>query len=151
VLSVTGSVGYDRTSPAGLGGANGVFSLVGGGYTVTASGIDSSLATACHQTGTAHFGFDGGSFQANGTGPGFGAPYDYSFSASKSGNPTMQITRTNCPDPSQENTTFTLPVQTFFSPLDSHSSADGINFADSETSSSSGGSSSFTWSFQGTK
>jgi hypothetical protein len=151
VLSVTGSVGYDRSFPSGLGGPNGVFSLVGGGYTVTASGIDSTFATACQQTGTAHFGFDGGSFNANGTGPGFGAPFDYSFTATKSGTPTMQITRSSCPDPSQNNTTAIIPVQNQFGPLNSHSSADGIRFADSDSSSSSGGSFSLTWAFQGTR
>jgi hypothetical protein len=151
VLSVTGSVGYRRSSPSALGGANGTFALIGGGYTVTASGIDSTLATACHQTGTAHFGLDGGSFSANGTGPGFVAPYDYSFTASKSGTPTMQITRSNCPPgaESMEGTTAIIPVSNFFGPGDSHSSTDGVNFADSETSSAGGGSSSFTWALQG--
>jgi hypothetical protein len=40
-------------------------------------------------------------------------------------------------------------IQNFFSPLDAHSSTDGIQFADSESSSSGIGSSTFAWAFQG--
>jgi hypothetical protein len=55
VLSFTGSVVFDRLSPAVFGGADGVYARGFGGHTLTASGIDISGPTGCRMSGAEGF------------------------------------------------------------------------------------------------
>jgi hypothetical protein len=133
----TGTVVFDRFSPAVLGGASGSYNLTSGTVTVTASGIEQTSATACEQEGTKTFTYQGGgaagSIYVGGSGQQQTAPYTYSLQTS--GPPElMTIKRFNCPESAKKegyegSTGQIAPLYKFEVP-EGHS-PDGIEYAGS--------------------
>ena len=131
-----------------------MFRFAGGEYTVNASGRDQSGVTLCQQTGTKHFTIPPGSgtLQSDGSGPDRVAPYSYTLQAFQPAQ-TMTITRIACPpntDPGN-GTTFVAGLNLPFQTTRTHSSPDGISFADSEDQGSSGLGFQWSWSLTGTE
>ena len=159
IVSWTGNARYDRASPGIFGGASGLYSLVSGGYDMTASGVDGSLASACQQMGTKHFNLGGpgsGDFQVESTAlSSFDPPYDYLISAIPLGPQTMDITRHSCP-PGAAALEGTSGVTIFFPPaLDTgttpYVSDDGIVYRGSRNESAGGVTVNQSWDFDGTE
>jgi hypothetical protein len=152
VLSLRGSLTFDRVSGPVLGGADGLFRVSAGDYTLVASGIDGSGLTGCQQTGSKHFTLQAGGGEVNvtATQPNVG-PYDYSLQVSLPFE-TMDVTRTACPPAaaSYEGTTFQAVPPGGLSTLHSHSSPDGIAYGDSEDQTFGGTGLAFSWALHGT-
>jgi hypothetical protein len=151
-----GSVTFTRASPAPFGGADGSYRATSGGYTVVASGPDSSGLTGCDQTGSKTFRVAAGTLFASGTGVTLTPPYRYTFDVQppSSPPPSMTITRINCPSsvpPELGNgTTFVGGLGAPISTVQTHSSPDGKTFAGSEDQTIGGSGFSMSWSFRGT-
>jgi hypothetical protein len=156
VMAFTGTMVYDRFGASPFGGADGRFQFASGEYTLVASGLDQSGVTLCRQTGSKRFTIppNSGSMQVDGTGPNREAPYTYQVQAIQPAQ-TMTITRTSCPpntDPPVGNgTTFQSGLFTPFQTSRTHTSSDGISFADSEDQRTSGSGMQWSWSLQGTE
>lgn len=151
-----GSVTFSRLSPAPFGGADGIYQATSGGYTVVASGVDSSGLTGCRQSGSKTFRVAGGALTATGTGPTLARPYAYTFNVEppSSPPPSMTITRFDCPPsvPPElgDGTTFTGGLGAAISTVQTHSSPDGKTFSGAEDQTFGGSGLSFSWSFRGT-
>lgn len=144
--------GLARTCQGGP--SDGIVRFAGGEYTVNASGRDGSGVTLCQQTGTKHFTIPAGArtLQSDGGGPDRVAPYSYTLQVLQPAQ-TMTITRIGCPpntDPGN-GTTFVALLNLPFQTTRSHSSADGISFADSEDQGASGLGFRWSWSLTGTE
>ena len=154
VLAFAGTLRFDRFAPSLGGPSDGVFRFAGGEYTVNASGRDQSGVTLCRQTGTKHFTIPpgSGSLQSDGSGPDRVAPYSYTLQALQPAQ-TMTITRIACPpntDPGN-GTTFVAGLNLPFQTTRTHSSPDGISFADTEDQGVSGLAFRWSWSLTGTE
>jgi hypothetical protein len=97
----SGTATFDRLSPSIFGGADGIYALNSGGVTVTASGIDGTGVTACHQTGAASGKISGGVAHVSGSGSELMAPYEYSMEGFL---PflKLKVTLHDCPKQAQE-------------------------------------------------
>lgn len=156
VFRYAGNVTFARFTPAIYGGASGTYFVSGGQYTVTASGLDSSGATGCQQSGSKQFSLrpNDGNIGVQGTGNEQIEPYQYSFRIS-AGRPedTMTITRHSCPPgaESQEGTTYDIPVVLDVKSRDQETSDHGVAYAGSYSDNMGGGIFTTGWSFTGTE
>ena len=158
IVSWTGNAVYERVSPAIYGGASGTFFIASGTYTMTASGLDGSTATACRQTGTKSFdlGPFSGSFAVTSLAPdGFEPPYSYGASAAPVGPHWMDITRVSCP-PGAESMEGTASVTIYFPPalsipVGSQHSEDGTVYQGSTSETQGLVSTTQNWNFTGTE
>jgi hypothetical protein len=159
VLDFSGNVTYVRVTPAPFGGAMGSYNIESGGYTVTASGTDGTMASACQQTGSKHLnlpsGGSGGFFDVQGTPPEYLAPYGYSMVALAPGPQSMNVTLHDCPPGAEEleGETVTIGIGSAAldtrAPFGSQQSDDGIAYVGSSSWSQSGVSFDQSWSFHG--
>jgi hypothetical protein len=155
VIDFTGSLTFDRASPAVAGGADGVYALSSGGYTVSFSGIDSSGATGCQMSGagsrTLPVGLGFGSFTVTGTPPNLEAPYTYGFQVLPSPTDMVTVTRHSCPSgaASFEGTTFQANTFAAFQSIGGQTSTDGIAYTGAEDQTFMGAGQVINWSFSG--
>jgi hypothetical protein len=138
VLTYTGNVKFDRVGPALFDGAEGVFAVVGGQYTLTVSGLDLTGATGCQQSGSKQFEIpaNSGSISVTGTEPEHLEPYTYTLGVSTiSPFNTMDITLHSCPPGAESyegHVWSNYPAGGLsLNPPDTYVSDDGITFAGS--------------------
>jgi hypothetical protein len=145
VQSWSGTLRFQRQ------GGSPFFALVAGSVSVSASGIESSGVTGCHQSGGGSGPIAGGSLVLTGRGPTGGAPFDYTMQAML---PFLQLTltRTGCPPGAAmyEGTQFQTSPAYAFSP-DPATSADGVVFSGSKTESFGGTTIEQAWSLTGSE
>jgi hypothetical protein len=157
VIDFTGSVTFDRAVPAVLGGADGVYAITNGGYTVSFSGIDISGATGCSMSGAGSraipAGLAFGSITVSGTPPNLEPPYTYGFQVLPSPSDMVTVTRHSCPPGagSFEGSTFQANTFTAFEARGAPTSANGNAYAGSEDQTFMGAGPVINWSFQGTE
>jgi hypothetical protein len=157
IIDFTGSLTFDRSSPAVAGGADGVYALSSGGYTVSFSGIDSSGATGCQMSGagsrTLPAGQGFGSFTVTGTPPNLEAPYTYGFQVLPSPTDMVTVTRHSCPSgaASFEGTTFQANTFAAFQSIGGQTSSDGVAYTGTEDQTSMGVGQVINWSFTGSE
>jgi hypothetical protein len=150
LLSWSGGVTFGRGAP-GVG-ANGVFLVQTGSYTVTASGKDLTGVTDCTQSGSKTLALTGGSgsISVQGTPPNLTAPYGYQGQATATGlnAATMQITRSGCSDSSWNGTTDTIGLTFSGLVTGAQSSADGVAYSGNHADVS--GLTTWNWNLHGT-
>lgn len=157
VLTYAGNVKFDRFGPVLFGGAEGSYSVTTGQYTVTASGLDLTGATACHQSGSKQFAIpaNSGSITVDGTEPEHLEPYAYSFGINAlSPDNKMDITLHSCPPGAEDyegHVWSDYPVGGLdMNPPGDYVSDDGVEYADSHTETQGSATITYGWSFTGT-
>ena len=157
LFTFNGTMAFDRLSPAVAGGADGIYALAGGSYTVVFSGTDISGATGCQMSGsgthTLPVGFGFGSMTVQGTPPALGPPYTYRFQVIPSPTDMVTVTRHSCPAGAEsfEGTTFQANTFAAFQMATEQTSQDGIGYTGSEDQTFMGAGQAINWSLQGTE
>ena len=153
-----GNVTFTRFTPAIFGGATGSYNVSSGEYTLTASGLDVTGATACQQSGSKQFTIPtgSGSIDVFSNEPTYLEPYEYSFSVvAVAPSDTMDITLHSCPPGAEDyegHVWDDFPVGGLdLSPGSTYISADGITYAGSHSESFGAASLEQNWSFTGTE
>jgi hypothetical protein len=147
-----GSVTFERSTPGVFGGPTGLFQIMPGTYTLTASGNGMLLgAPMCSMSGSGQFPFGPlGSIFVFGTPPDGSAPYEYSFSFGSNEVPKLPITLSGCPPEAEElEGTYEWPVA--FSVDAGGVSEDGTTYEGTETESGGGIVRESNWSFTGSE
>jgi hypothetical protein len=134
ILSWTGNATFTRV--VGGPGANGIFKLTSGSYSVTASGKDASGATGCQQAGTKSVTMTDGDLSVAGQEPARTPPYDYSGSVIGVGPQSMTVRLSSCPPGAEQFEGADITIGLAFTALDtrgSRRSADGLDYTGSSS------------------
>ncbi|HXR30513.1 MAG TPA: hypothetical protein VN752_05190 [Solirubrobacterales bacterium] len=146
-----GTVDFDRSTEAFMGGSDGQYKLAGGTTTVTASGSAGAIGLpSCSQSGSTQVAVapaDSGFLVLPRLAETYPYPYTLTVNTVEEQHFTIQIT--GCPKPEEEGST-ELPATFSFTPT-LQNSADGIGYSGSETIEEGTKAITRNWSFHGTE